>query len=719
MQRFYKESVGERQMCRRVAKELKNTIEGLNSNLNQASSLVSKTVVHSDTVNIISSTDVTRSNLNQTSSLVSKTVVDSDSVNIISSTDVTNSKVSSENLINSNNISEIENDTSIESDFEMDLELISCLDNASNSNKFQKNSYDLHGELKRWAIRNKVTHSTVTDLLHVLVPVHPELPLSSKTLLNTPTTITLKKKLTSGSYVHFGLENYLKFYISTNDSIISNDILISFNIDGLPLFKSSSVQFWPILGLIVNSSIKVKPFAIGVFCGNSKPSPLADYLNDFINDLKFLLENGLTFKDKEYRIHVHSFICDAPARAFIKCIKSHNGYSGCDKCTEEGDYFKHRMIFNNILAPRRSDQSFLLKSDQNHHTGISPLEVLNIGLVSKFPIDSMHCLYLGVMKKLLLTWICGDLRVRLCGRDVTNISENLIFYGKFVVSEFNRKPRSLSEVARFKATEFRTLLLYLGVLVLKNIDKAMYEHFLLLHSSVTILLSKRHLANFGCDVPRKLLDCFITHSKDLYGLEFLIYNVHVLCHLSEEARLFGPLDQISAFPFENYLNEIKKSVKSPNKPLEQLFCRLTEANTISVINDSVTKKCEIQHFNGPLLHLSFNSTKQYNKLKYNNIVYTVEAHSNVNCYCLNNEYCVIKINNIVNAKNEYFLIGQKFTSYESFYNYPFESKSLNICIVSKLLQNMELFNLDSIITKCMLFPLDPPNNSKWLSFPLL
>ncbi|KAB0803370.1 hypothetical protein PPYR_00340, partial [Photinus pyralis] len=87
-----------------------------------------------------------------------------------------------------------------------------------------------------------------------------------------------------------------------------------------------------------------------------------------------------------YTIQVHSFICDSPARAYVQCIKSHGGYSSCERCMEPG-----------INANKRTDQSFVLQSDEDHHIGESPLLTLPIGLVSRFGIDYMHCICLGVI----------------------------------------------------------------------------------------------------------------------------------------------------------------------------------------------------------------------------------------------------------------------------------------------------------------------------------
>lgn len=62
-------------------------------------------------------------------------------------------------------------------------------------------------------------------------------------------------------------------------------------------------------------------------------------------------------------------LCDAPARAFIKCTKSHGEYSSCDKCFETGEYVRNRVILRNTSATKRTDHSFRNLVDEDHHLG--------------------------------------------------------------------------------------------------------------------------------------------------------------------------------------------------------------------------------------------------------------------------------------------------------------------------------------------------------------
>lgn len=64
------------------------------------------------------------------------------------------------------------------------------------------------------------------------------------------------------------------------------------------------------------------PFIVGLFCGISKPKSMFEYLNTFVKDLTHLLSNGIIHSGRKFQIMVSSFVCDAPARAFVKNIKA-------------------------------------------------------------------------------------------------------------------------------------------------------------------------------------------------------------------------------------------------------------------------------------------------------------------------------------------------------------------------------------------------------------
>lgn len=85
--------------------------------------------------------------------------------------------------------------------------------------------------------------------------------------------------------------------------------------DGLPIHKSSRYEFWPILATI--HEIAISPLIVAIFYGQSKP-PVNDFLNDFVNEMKHLIENGIDLNGKHFAIGIGNFVCDSPARAFIK-----------------------------------------------------------------------------------------------------------------------------------------------------------------------------------------------------------------------------------------------------------------------------------------------------------------------------------------------------------------------------------------------------------------
>lgn len=274
---------------------------------------------------------------------------------------------------------------------------------------------------------------------------------------------------TSGRYAHFGVARGLiqsiKFYYSPP---YPTSVKLNFNIGGLPISKSSGSQFWPILSSVVDD-FYTEPFPIGIFHGMKKPADPNIFLECFVNDLKNILEHGVTINQFKINLKINAFICDAPAKAFITGVKNHNGYFGCSKCNVEGDFIQNRMTFPDLNGPLRTDDSFKNKLHAKHHRLDSILESLNVGMVSQVPLDYMHLVCLGVMKRMLQFWTVGSIDVRLKPSQLLEMSNLLNGLKSDIPKEFARKPRPLTEIDKWKATELRQFLLYTGPVVLRSI----------------------------------------------------------------------------------------------------------------------------------------------------------------------------------------------------------------------------------------------------------
>ena len=183
----------------------------------------------------------------------------------------------------------------------------------------------------------------------------------------------------------------------------------------------------------------------------------------------------------------------------------------------------------------------------------------------------------------------GDLEYRLPSHKINNISSNLLSLRNTMPREFSRKPRTMSEFRHWKATELRQFLLYTGPVVLCDILlKQMYQNFVTLSVAINCLLSpdfagKVEYQNYA----EKLLINFVLNFKQIYGASQLVYNVHSLIHLAQDCRKFGVLDNVSAFPYENYLGMLKKWVRRPQNPIAQIVCRIAEKE--SIIKHNYTK----------------------------------------------------------------------------------------------------------------------------------
>ncbi|CAL1289554.1 unnamed protein product [Larinioides sclopetarius] len=90
------------------------------------------------------------------------------------------------------------------------------------------------------------------------------------------------------------------------------------------------------------------------------------------------------------------------SKSFILNVKGHGGYSSCTKCTARGRYNGNRVCYPETDAVERKDEDVLSKVDTefyNHETNSLLEEIPNLGFVSNVPLDYMHLVCLGVVRK--------------------------------------------------------------------------------------------------------------------------------------------------------------------------------------------------------------------------------------------------------------------------------------------------------------------------------
>lgn len=62
----------------------------------------------------------------------------------------------------------------------------------------------------------------------------------------------------------------------------------------------------------------VKPMIIGIWSGFGKPDCLTEYLGPFMRDIHFAIWNGIEVNGNRIEVGINSFICDSPARCWLK-----------------------------------------------------------------------------------------------------------------------------------------------------------------------------------------------------------------------------------------------------------------------------------------------------------------------------------------------------------------------------------------------------------------
>lgn len=243
-------------------------------------------------------------------------------------------------------------------------------------------SLGLENKLREWALKNqdKLCLNVVSELLVILRSEgFSNLPRTAQTLLGTHHHRVLSQmkssKCTSGEYVYLGIKNGLEKIISSTYK--EDEIKVFVHVDAMQLFNSSRVSVRPLSVKRGHKDYDSRPFAAAIFCGDSKPQNIAEYMDDFIQEANDLISSGLTIDGKTYKFTINGFIADSPARALIKCCKNAGGFYACERCVTRGVSVKvikrgkegtsTKRVYPEINCAHRTDESFRQKEQPMHH----------------------------------------------------------------------------------------------------------------------------------------------------------------------------------------------------------------------------------------------------------------------------------------------------------------------------------------------------------------
>ncbi|KAJ8679049.1 hypothetical protein QAD02_014836 [Eretmocerus hayati] len=299
----------------------------------------------------------------------------------------------------------------------------------------------------------------------------------------------------------------------------------------------------------------------GIWIGAKKPIPNL-FLEVFRDSLKRLYR-GVYFKtDTGEHVKCRSQIicgtCDLGAKCLFLNLKQHNGFHGCHTCKIRGEpnpYTPNTRVYPYVenLQLRTSQETVEFAKELQEKKkvdkeitdifgvkGPSILAEIVHDYINTTTIDIMH-LYINIMKRLMA--ICLP--------------------------------------------------------ILKKFMPAVYfQHHILLVYGLTMLnmssISEQMMGNAG-----SALNDYVKIFETLYGIEHMTMCIHLLLHLVDAVRKFGPLFVTSCFPFEN-LNGILKSFVHGSKYPElqihaslSLMFNLTDLKASNLIkNEHVLSFCD-------------------------------------------------------------------------------------------------------------------------------
>lgn len=296
---------------------------------------------------------------------------------------------------------------------------------------------------------------------------------------------------------------------------------------------------------------------------------------------------------------MHALICssDSVARPQIRNTKQFNGTYGCDFCYHKGGgSYSYISPEPPLRCESEHFQHAMAATPQQPVMGVkgpSPLmKLANFQIVNGFVPEYQHSVCLGVTRQLMTLWLDSTNHGKpwYIGTKSEVIDKQLIAIQPPV--ELTRVPRSVKERKYWKASEWRSFLLFYALPVLCGVlSKKYWNHlFLLVFGIYTLLQEKIQMVDI--DNAEKALKKFVMEFQKLYGKENMTFNVHLMTHISASVRNWGPLWATSTFSFESFNGTLLKYFNGTTHVQQQIVKRFLKWRDLTNKADKYMKNAK-------------------------------------------------------------------------------------------------------------------------------
>lgn len=228
-----------------------------------------------------------------------------------------------------------------------------------------------------------------------------------------------------------------------------NDISVTWNADGVPIFKSSQYSLWPVQCMINELPPHLRSHHIlltDLWFGRSKPK-MNTFLEAFVSECKDFETSGFYFQEESNPRKVFALICssDSPARAMLRNCKQYNGKYGCDWCEHEGvtiianrgpptRYYPQRGAVPMRTSKSQAQYAVMAEHANEPVKGVKGLSVIDLlptfNTVNGFTSEYMHSVCQGVVRELSDLWFDSSHHDQpfYLGRKADKVDERLTRY---------------------------------------------------------------------------------------------------------------------------------------------------------------------------------------------------------------------------------------------------------------------------------------------------